>query len=70
MQDVNEELESKSEEEMKKYFLQLGLSLKFKHAEKIKNSSISLAEIYDKIIENNIPNTEWQNFILQELNIS
>jgi hypothetical protein len=54
---------------MKKYFLQLGLSLKFKYSERIKNSNVSLADIYDKIKEQNIPNTEWQDFILKELNI-
>jgi hypothetical protein len=55
---------------MKKYFLQLGLTLKFKYAERINNNNVSLADIYDKIRENNIQHTDWQDFILKELNIS
>ncbi len=61
-------LDLKSEEELKKYFLSIGLSLKFKFADRI-SENISIAELYEKAVKFNIPVTEWLTFISQELNI-
>jgi hypothetical protein len=68
MKDINEVLDFKSEEEMKKYFLSIGLSLKFKFADKL-TENISIGDLYEKARELNIPISEWYNFINQELNL-
>ena len=59
----------KTEEDLKKYFLSIGLSLKFKFADKIKNSHISISDLFDKAIEQQIPITDWQIFIYDQMNI-
>jgi hypothetical protein len=51
---------------MKKQILSLGLTLKFKYSEKLKNNP-PLADIYNKIKDKNIPKTEWHNFIINEI---
>ena len=48
----------------KKYFLRLGLDLKFKYD---KNESIN--ELYNKALENKIEPHSYENFLLKELNI-
>jgi hypothetical protein len=62
-------LDLKSEEEMKKYFLSIGLSIKFKYSEKL-NDNISIADLYEKVKELNIPVTEWNNYIISELKLN
>ena len=57
----------KSEEELKRYFMSIGLSLKFKFAEKLTNSNISIADLYTKAKENNIPMEDWHDFIFDEM---
>ena len=48
----------------KKYFLRLGLDLKFKYG---KENCIS--DLYDKAVEENIEPKYYENFILKELNV-
>jgi hypothetical protein len=54
---------------MKKYFLSLGLSIKFKFAEKL-NDNISIADLFEKVKEKQVPVTQWYNFIIHELNLN
>jgi hypothetical protein len=53
-----------AQEGNKKYFLRLGLDLKFKYG---KNESIN--ELYNKALENMIEPQSYEKFILKELNI-
>jgi len=59
----------KSEEERKKYFLSIGLSIKFKYSDRL-SENISIADLYDKGKEKNIHISEWYNFIMHELNLN
>ena len=68
LKDINEVLAVKNEEEIKKYFLSLGLNIKFKYVDKIKQS-YSIETLYDKAKLLHIPINEWQNFILKELKL-
>lgn len=61
-------LDLQNEEELKKYFLSIGLSLKFKFSERI-NENISISDLYEKAVTQNIPVSEWLSFISQQLNI-
>ena len=61
-------LDIRNEEEVKKYFLSIGLSLKFKYADRI-SDNISIAELYEKARIMEVPIEDWYNFISQELNI-
>jgi len=63
-------LDVHNEEDLKKYFLSIGLSLKFKYSEKFLKSNKSLGDLYEKARENNIPISQWNNFIYDELNIN
>jgi hypothetical protein len=54
---------------MKKYFLSIGLSIKFKYAEKL-SDNISIAELFEKAKVQSIPPTQWYSFIIQELNLN
>ena len=66
MRDENEEIEAKSEEDMKKYFLSIGLSMIFKYSDKLKNN-ISISDLYDEARAKNVPVAEWHNFIIEEI---
>lgn len=68
LKDVNEFNENFDEEEGKKYFLSLGLSLKFKYSDSIKGN-VSIADLYEKARSQNIPIATWHEFIISELNI-
>lgn len=57
-----------NEEVAKKYFLTVGLNLKFKWGEKIRDN-VSIADLYEKARSNNIPPSEWQNFITRALGV-
>lgn len=57
--------ENFTEEERKKYFLELGLKIKIKYA---KNSSIAV--LYSKAKEENIKPIDFGNYILKELNVN
>ena len=61
LKDNNKQLEKEGN---KKYFLRLGLDLKFKYG---KNESIN--ELYNKALENMIEPQSYEKFILKELNI-
>ena len=54
---------------MKKYFFSIGLNIKFKYADKIKENW-SIDSIYEKAKKNCIPVYEWQRYIHKELNIN
>lgn len=60
--------EQMTEEEQKKYFLSLGLGVKFKYSDQIKDS-VSIADIYEKAKEMHIEPPEYQNFLIQELGV-
>ncbi len=66
IQDVNEVLEMKSEEDLKKYFLSIGLAMVFKFSDKLK-ANISISDLYEEAKRNNIPVIEWNNFIVEKL---
>jgi hypothetical protein len=58
----------KTEEDMKKYFFSIGLNIKFKYADKIKDS-FSIESLFEKAKKNCVPIHEWQKFIQKELNL-
>ena len=53
---------------MKKYFFSIGLNIKFKYADKIKES-FSIDSLFEKAKKNFIPVHDWQDFIKKELNL-
>jgi hypothetical protein len=53
---------------MKKYFFSIGLNIKFKYADKIKDS-FSIDSLFEKAKKQCIPIHEWQKFIQKELNL-
>ena len=57
-----------SEEDRKKYFLSVGLNLKFKYSELI-NENLSIADLYEKCKELKIQPQNFQDFLIKELNI-
>jgi hypothetical protein len=61
-------LDLNNEEVARKYFLTIGLNLKFRWGEKIKEN-VSIADLYEKAKINNIPPSEWQNFITKSLGV-
>ncbi len=69
---MNEVLELNSEEELKKYFFSIGLSLKFKYADKItsKNANVNLNQLFELAKEKEIDINDWQEFICNELNLN
>lgn len=56
----------KSEEDLKKYFLSIGLAMIFKFSDKLK-TNISISDLYEEARKYNIPVTEWYNFIVEKL---
>lgn len=60
--DIKSSFDKYSEEDKKKYFLKLGLSMKFKFG---KNCSIS--DLYTKAKEQNINPNEYEDFLMKEL---
>lgn len=60
--DIKSNLDKYSEEDKKKYFLKLGLSMKFKYG---KNCSIS--DLYTKAKEQNINPKDYEVFLMKEL---
>ena len=60
--DIKSNLDKYSEEDKKKYFLKLGLSMKFKYG---KNCSIS--DLYTKAKEQNINPKDYEGFLMKEL---
>ena len=60
--DIKSNLDKYSEEDKKKYFLKLGLSMKFKYG---KNCSIS--DLYTKAKEQNINPKDYEDFLMKEL---
>ena len=60
--DIKSNLDKYNEEDKKKYFLKLGLSLKFKYG---KNCSIS--DLYTKAKEQNINPKDYEDFLMKEL---
>ena len=65
---VDNEMEM-TEDEKKKYFLSIGLAVKFRYADQIQDS-VSIADLYEKAKEMNVPHTEYQTFITNHLGIS
>ena len=63
---ANEDFEN--EEDRKKYFLSVGLNLKFKYSEQI-NDNLSIADLYEKSKELKIQPQNYQDFLIKELNI-
>jgi hypothetical protein len=62
----NDEIEGKSEEDLKKYFLSIGLSLVFKYSDKLKNN-ISINNLYEEASSKNLQINDWHNFIIDEI---
>ena len=62
----NDEIEGKSEEDLKKYFLSIGLSLVFKYSDKLKNN-ISINNLYEEARSKNLQINDWHNFIIDEI---
>ena len=60
--DIKSNLDKYSEEDKKKYFLKLGLSMKFKYG---KNCSIS--DLFTKAKEQNINPNDYEDFLMKEL---
>ena len=60
--DIKSNLDKYNEEDKKKYFLKLGLSMKFKYG---KNCSIS--DLYTKAKEQNINPKDYEDFLMKEL---
>jgi len=60
--DIKSNIDKYSEEDKKKYFLKLGLSMKFKYG---KNCSIS--DLYTKAKEQNINPKDYEDFLMKEL---
>ena len=58
-----------TEDEKKKYFLSIGLAVKFRYADQIQDS-VSIADLYEKAKQMNVPHTEYQMFITNHLGIS
>lgn len=56
----------KSEEDLKKYFLSIGLSMVFKFSDKLK-ANVSISALYEEAKLKNIPVVEWNNFIIEKL---
>ena len=56
----------KSEEDLKKYFLSIGLAMVFKFSDKLK-TNISISDLYEEAKKNNIPVVEWHNYIVEKL---
>lgn len=56
----------KSEEDLKKYFLSIGLSMIFKFSDKLK-TNISISDLYEEAKIKNLPVTEWYTFIVDKL---
>ena len=65
------DMNSYTEEEKKKYFMSMGLELKFKYGQNnsIDGENYSIADLYNKAKENNIKPDEYQNFLIKELDI-
>ena len=63
---ANEDFDN--EEDRKKYFLSVGLNLKFKYSEQI-NENLSIADLYEKSKELKIKPQNFQDFLIKELNI-
>jgi hypothetical protein len=61
-------LDLKNEEERKKYFLSIGISLKFKFSNNM-TQNISIGDLYERAKELNIPISDWYSFISHELSI-
>jgi hypothetical protein len=61
-------LDLNNEEELKKYFLSIGLSLKFKYADRI-TENFSLADLYEEAREENVPVSEWYSYLCHKLKI-
>ena len=65
-EEENEEIEGKSEEDLKKYFLSIGLSLVFKYSDRLKNN-ISINNLFEEARAKNIQINDWHNFIIDEI---
>lgn len=61
-------LDLNNEEELKKYFLSIGLNLKFKNADKV-NDLVSISELFEKARRLDVPVSDWYSFISQELKL-
>lgn len=57
-----------TEEDMKKCFLSMGLGVKFKYSDQIKDS-VSIADLYEKAKKLNIAPCDYQTFLLKELGV-
>ena len=57
-----------TEEDLKKCFLSMGLGVKFKYSDQIKDS-VSIADLYEKAKKLNIAPCDYQTFLLKELGI-
>ena len=70
LKDVMEFIDVNNEEELRKYFVSLGLSIKFKNAgkeSKISGSKISMTSLFEKAREMDLPIEKWYSFLLLEL---
>jgi len=56
----------KSEEDLKKYFMSIGLAMIFKFSDKFK-TNVSISDLYEEAKKYKIPVTDWYTFIVEKL---
>ena len=63
-----DDLDNLNDDELKKYFLSVGLGIKFKYSNQIQDN-VSISDLFDKAKNQGIKIQNFQEFILKELNI-
>jgi hypothetical protein len=67
--EINEEdFDNFSEDEQKKYFLSVGLGIKFKYSDQIQED-VSIAQLFDKAKNKGVKPQNYHDFLIKELNI-
>lgn len=66
--DIKEPFDLKNRDQMKKYFLTIGLNMKFKYSNQL-NSNVSITDLFDRAINQKIPIADWKVFIFENLQV-
>ena len=64
----DEDFDNFSEDDQKKYFLSIGLGIKFKYSEQIEED-VSIADLFEKAKNKGIKPQNYHDFLIRELNI-
>ena len=64
----DEDFDNFNEDDQKKYFLSIGLGIKFKYSDQIEED-VSIADLFEKAKNKGIKPQNYHDFLIRELNI-